>query len=326
MPLLSFKDALNHALIEKMNEDEDIILIGEDIGKYGGLYGVTEGLLDQFGENRVLNTPNSKSTLVGSAVGVALTGMTPVIELSSSDYLPLVLDNLINQAAKTSYLTGGKTSIPLVLRVPSGIEQSSGATQSQNLENLLISIPGIKVVAPTTAQQAKDLLKKSIEDPNPVVFIENRNLYDEEGLVGDEEIYEIGKSAIEKEGTDLTIVSWGESLNKVKGLVDILEKEGISPEIINPLTLHPIDIKPIIDSVIKTSRLVIVHDGPKTGGIGSEIAAQIIESDAFNYLDSPIIRVANKDVPVPFNQNLKKQVEVDDKEILNAIYTVVGMN
>ncbi len=323
MALLTYKEALNQALDEELSNNEDIVLIGEDIGSYGGTYGVEDGLLEKYGAEKLLNTPMSKSSVMGMAVGAAMTGLRPVLEVSSSDFITLGLDNLINQAAKTSYLTLGKTSVPLTVRVPTGIFKDSSINQTQNLESLLINYPGLKIVSPTSPQQAKDLLKDAINDENPVVFLEDKNLYDTEGEVMAEKEYSLGKSVIEKEGSDLTIVSWGSALNKVKEISEVLEKEGIYPEIINPLTLSPLDMEPIIDSIIKTSRLIIVHDGNKYGGIGSEIAAEVIESDAFNYLDNPIIRVAGENTPIPFNRKLKDSVVLNDKDILEAVYTVL---
>ncbi len=326
MALNSFKDVLHEALDKELENNQDVVLLGENIGTYGGMYGVEEGLLEKYGDQRLLSTPMSKSAVIGAAIGAAMTGLIPVVEISSSDFLTLGLDALINQAAKTSYLTEGQNSIPLVLRVPTGIFEDSGMNQSQNLENLLIGVPGLKIVAPSTPYQARDLLIESIEDPNPVIFVEDKNLYETSELVPNEAKFKLGESVVEKQGTDLTIVSWGDALNQVKNVVNILNKEGIFPEVINPLTLQPLDIKPIIQSVIKTGRLVIVHNGPKTGGLGAEIASQVMESDAFNYLDSPIIRITQKDVPTPFSRNLKEEVLIKDKEILDAVYSIVEMD
>lgn len=325
MPLLTYKDALREALDEELEKNEKVIIMGEDIGAYGGAYGIDKGLLDKYGENRVLNMPNSASTIMGAAIGAAMTGMIPIVEMASSDFLTLGIDNLINQASKVSYLTEGKSSVPLVVRVPTGISEDLNQYHSQHLETLLMNTPGLKVVSPTSPQQAKDLLKEAINDSNPVIFIENRELYDTEGLVNDQ-VFKLENSHVEKEGSDLSIVSWGSALEKVKELGDVLEKEGIRAEIINPITLSPLDIQPIIDSVIKTSRLVIVHDGPKTGGVGAEIAAKVMESEAFDYLDAPILRVASADSPIPFNKNQKEAVVPSKSDILNAIYTVTEIN
>lgn len=325
MPYLTYKQALRQALDEELNDNENVIVIGEDVGAYGGAYGVLKGLQEKYGKERVLETPMSESAIVGTAVGAAMTGLVPVVEISSADFAPYSLDSIINQAAKTSYLTNGKAHVPMVIRIPSGISEGSGTTQSQNFESIFASIPGVKVVNPSTPTQAKQLLKASIRDQNPIIFIENKELYDNAELIDETQELEIGKTIVEHEGNDVTIVSWGSALKKVEELITILEREGISVEVVNPLTLSPLDMQPIYDSVIKTSRLVIVQDSPKTGGIGSEIAANIIESDCFNYLDSPIIRVASKDNPIPFNTSLKEEVLPKKEDILDAIYTVTGM-
>lgn len=326
MPYLTYKQALRQALDEELENNEDIIILGEDVGSSGGSYGVLEGLQEKFGKDRVMNTPMSESTVVGTAVGAAMSGLRPIVEISSADLLSYGLDSLINQAANTSYLSNGKLKAPIVVRVPSGTDEGLGVTQSQNFENILASIPGLKVVNPSTPNQAKALLKAAIADDSPVVFIENKELYDNAELVDDNYELELGKTVVEKEGKDVTVVSWGSALEKVKDLVTVLDREGISVELINPLTLSPLDMQPIYDSVSRTSRLVIVQDSQKSGGVGAEIAANVIESDCFNYLDSPIIRVAAKDNPIPYNSNLKEQILPKKQDILDAIYSVTGMN
>lgn len=327
MQLMTFKQALQQALDEELLRDESIILMGEDLGSYGGESGVEDGLEEKYGKNRILSTPNSESALAGAATGAAVSGLRPVVEMPSADMTMFATDSLINQAAKLNYLSNGKLNVPLTVRIPTGSKEKSGAGASQNFEALFSTIPGLKVVSPTTPAQAKGLLKSAVRDNNPVLFIENRELYDTSGPVPEEEDFTIplSSSVIEREGNDVTVVAWGPALLELSEVLNILEREGISVEIINPLTLYPMDMQPIYDSVTKTSRLVILHDGPKTGGIGAEIAANVIGSECFDYLDAPIIRVAGEDLPIGLVKSQKDQNSPKKEDILDAIYTVTGM-
>lgn len=327
MQHITYREALHQAMDEEMEKNPDVILMGEDITTYGGSFKVIGDLHEKYGDNRVRATPISESTIVGAAAGAAVTGLRPVVEIMFGDFITYAMDALVNQAAKMSYLSGGSQRVPMVVRLPSGSGTGAGAQHSQNFESWFAGVPGLKVVEPATPAQAKGLLKAAIEDNNPVVFVENKTLYDVRGPVPDKRdfILPLGKTVTEHEGSDVTIVAWGPALLRVLDLVGVLEREGISADVLNPLTLYPMDMQPIYHSVMKTARLVIVHDSPKTGGIGAEIAARVIEHDCFNYLDAPIKRVAGADVPVPFNKTLEALIVPRPEDILDAVYEVTGM-
>ncbi len=325
---MSYREALREAMREEMQRDPAVWLLGEDIGVYGGSFKVTLGLLDEFGERRVRETPISESAIIGTAAGSAMTGLRPVAEMMFSDFITLGMDALVNHAAKFRYMSNGQVQIPMVVRLPSGSGTGAGAQHSQSLEAWFCNVPGLKVCAPSTPAQAKGLLKSAIRDNNPVVFIESKTLYDTRGLVPQEDNYIIPleESYIERRGSDITVVSWGPALLETIKAVRMLAQEGISCEIINPLTLYPMDMDPIFESVKKTSRLVIVHDSQKTGGVGGEIAARVAENDCFNYLDSPIVRIGGLDTPVPVAENLERQMVPDAGVIADGIYTALGLD
>ncbi len=308
MKIQTFRKALDEARQRALQNDPDLILLGEKT------------------ENpQSYATPLSEATIVGTGIGLALSGLKAIVQVSSSDLSLLTLEMLFNHAAKYNFLSGGKTPVPLILEIPNGYRRGLGPVASQNFESLFTGLAGLTVVSPTTPAQAVGLFNSALELEEPVVFLENRALFDTAGAVpsGDytERLY---RAKIEQEGSDLTIVSWGPALLQVKSLTGLLEREGISVEIINPLTLYPMDLKTIFDSVIKTSRLVIVHDGAKVGGIGADIAAAVIESPCFDYLDAPILRVGGADTPTYFNDEAGG--EIGKKEILKAIYEVIGLS
>lgn len=321
---MTYGAALRMALREEMEKNENVFLMGEDIGVYGGNFGVTEGLLEEFGEGRVMDTPITESVMVGTATGAAITGLRPVAEMIFSDFIAFGMDSLVNQAAKTHYMYGGQEKVPLVVRLPSGHGTGAAAQHSQNLEAWFCHVPGLKVVTPTTPAQAKGLLKAAIRDDNPVVFVEHKYLYKIAGEVplNPEYTINIGESIVEKEGSDVTIVAWGKLLIRAMAAVQPLEDMGISIEIINPTTLYPMDMRPIESSVKKTGRLMIAHEAAKTGGVGAEIAAKITESDCFDYLKGPIRRLCSLDVPIPFNKKLEDAVAPKTEDIVAA---VIGM-
>ncbi|MGI6110013.1 MAG: alpha-ketoacid dehydrogenase subunit beta [Eubacteriaceae bacterium] len=325
---MSYREALRQAMREEMQRDETVWLLGEDIGEYGGSFKVTLGLQKEFGEARVRETPISESAIVGTAAGSAMTGLRPVAEMMFSDFITFGMDSLVNHAAKFRYMSNGQVQIPMVVRLPSGSGTGAGAQHSQSLEAWFCNVPGLKVCAPATPAQAKGLLKAAIRDNNPVVFIEYKLLYNSRGLVPQENNYIIPleESYIEQNGSDITIVSWGPALLETRKAVKMIAQEGISCEIINPLTLYPMDMEPIYESVKKTSRLVIIHDGPKTGGVGGEIAARVAENDCFNYLDSPIIRIGGLDTPVPVAERLEQMMVPDAGQIADGIYSALGLN
>lgn len=323
---MTYKDAIRLGMSEEMRRDKNVIFFGEDIGLYGGAFGLSVGMLEEFGEERVRDTPISEAVISGAAAGAAATGLRPICEMMFMDFITIAMDGLANQAAKMRFMFGGKAKVPMVMRLPSGSGTGAAAQHTQSLEAWLCHVPGLKVVTPSTPAQAKGLIKAAIRDDNPVCFIEHKILYKMKGEVPLDEDYivPIGKSEIKKEGTDVTIISFGTVLQKVLKAVEEVEKDGISVEIIDPITLYPMDKETIIESVKKTGRAIVVHEAAKTGGIGGEIAASISESDAFDFLDAPVLRLAGKDVPIPYNRNLEAAVLPSEEEIKEAIYKVMN--
>jgi pyruvate dehydrogenase E1 component beta subunit len=306
-----------------MRENPDVFLLGEDIGAYGGAFGVTKGLLDEFGKSRVRDTPISELGFTGVAVGAALTGKRPVVDIQFSDFIALALDQIVNQAAKIRYMYGGKGQVPLVIRTPSGSGTGAAAQHSQSLEAWLTHIPGLKIVQPSTAYDAKGLLHAAIEDNNPVIFYEHKLLYDEMSPVPNE-TYSIplGKADVKKAGTDITVVATGIMVKRTLEAATELEKEGISVELIDPRTLVPLDEACILNSVKKTGRVVVVHEAVKRSGYGAEIAS-IVADKGFRYLKAPIKRLGGKPIPIPNNKRLESaavpQVEDITQEIRNLV-------
>ncbi|WP_079474719.1 alpha-ketoacid dehydrogenase subunit beta [Marinococcus halophilus] len=312
---ITFAEAVREALSQEMREDQDVFILGEDIGVYGGAFGVTRGMIEEFGPERIRNTPISEAAITGAAIGSALTGMKPVVELQFSDFITIAMDQLANQAAKLRYMYGGKGNVPMVLRTPSGSGTGAAAQHSQSLEAWVAHIPGLKVVQPSTASDAKGLLKAAITDPNPVIFYEHKLLYKTEEHVP-EEAYTIplGQADVKREGTDVTIVATAVMVHKALEAAEKLADEGIDVEVIDPRTLVPLDEQTIVDSVKKTGKVIVVHEAVKRGGYGGEIASMIAESEAFDYLDAPIRRLGALPVPVPYNPTLEKATvpQVDD--------------
>lgn len=319
MAFIRYNKAVNEALREEMKRDEKVVIAGEDVGDAGGSFGITRGLLKEFGEMRVIDTPISESAIVGLAVGASATGMKPVIEIMFMDFIAVCFDPIINQAAKMRYMSGGQMSLPFVLRTQSGAGLNAGPQHSQSLEALLMHIPGIKVVMPSNPHDAKGLLKTAIRDNNPVIFIENKALYGMKGEVPEEEyLIPFGKAKVIKTGTDVTIVTFGQMVNKVNKAAETLEKDGISVELIDPRTITPLDKETIKQSVKKTGRLVIVHEAVKIAGVGAEIAA-MVQEEAFDYLDAPIQRVAAPFTPVPYSKPLENYYLPNEERIINAV-------
>ncbi|QMT18875.1 alpha-ketoacid dehydrogenase subunit beta [Planococcus maritimus] len=322
---LTYLEAVREAMSQEMRQNEDVFILGEDIGVYGGAFGVTRGMIEEFGPERIRNTPISEAAISGTAVGAALTGMRPILELQFSDFMTIAMDNMVNQAAKIRYMYGGKGKVPMVLRTPAGSGTGAAAQHSQSLEAWMAHVPGLKVVQPSTAFDAKGLLKAAIDEDNPVIFYEHKLCYKTTSDVP-EELYSIplGKADVKREGSDVTIVATAIMVHKALEAAAKLEEQGISVEVIDPRTLVPLDTKTIIESVKKTGRLVVVHEAVKRGGFGGEIASTIAESEAFDYLDAPIMRLGGKAVPIPYNPELEKSAipGVDDivaavKETLN---------
>ena len=303
---ISYLEAVREAMTQEMERDEKVFLIGEDIGQYGGAFGASFGMLEQFGPDRILDTPITELGLTGAATGAALIGMRPIAEIMFMDFMTLASEQLVNQAAKLRFMFGGNASVPMVLRTPAGSGTGAAEHHSQSLENWFVHIPGLKVVMPSTPYDVKGLLISSIQDNNAVVFVEHKLLYKTKGPVP-EEPYTIplGSSEVKREGVDLTIVATSIMVSRSLAAAEQLAEEGIEVEIVDPRTLRPLDAEPIIQSVIKTGRVLIVHEAAKTGGYGGELAATIVESKAFGYLDAPIVRLAGRDMPIPYNRILE---------------------
>ncbi|MCY9673892.1 alpha-ketoacid dehydrogenase subunit beta [Bacillus pumilus] len=317
---ISYLEAVREAMSQEMRENQDVFILGEDIGVYGGAFGVTRGMIEEFGPERVRNTPISEAAIAGGAVGAALTGMRPILELQFSDFITIAMDQLVNQAAKTRYMFGGKGKVPLVVRTPAGSGTGAAAQHSQSLEAWMAHIPGLKVVQPSTAYDAKGLLKAAMDDDNPVIFYEHKLLYKTIGEVP-EEPYSIplGKADVKRSGKDVTIVATAIMVHKALEAAKELEAEGIDVEIIDPRTLVPLDEETVIESVKKTGKCIVVHEAVKRGGYGGEIASMIAESEAFDYLDAPIKRLGGLAVPIPYNPTLEKAVIPQVPDIIEAV-------
>jgi acetoin:2,6-dichlorophenolindophenol oxidoreductase subunit beta len=312
---LTYLEAVREAMVQEMRRDQEVFLIGEDVGTYGGAFGVSKGMLEEFGHERVRDTPISEAAIAGAATGAALMGMRPIMEIMFMDFLTISMNQLVNAAAKMRFMFGGKCSIPMVIRAPSGSGTGAAAQHSQSLEAWFVNVPGIKVVAPSSPQDAKGLLITAIRDNNPVLFMEHKLLYRMKGPVP-EESYSIPlqSAEVKRQGRDLTIVAYSIMVPRALEAAEKLAAEGIEIEVVDPRCLKPLDTETIISSVSKTGRLLIVHEAPITGGFGGELAAVIAESKAFDYLDAPIRRLAGLNVPIPYNRNLERAAvpQVDD--------------
>jgi pyruvate dehydrogenase E1 component beta subunit len=322
MAVITYREALRQALKEKMEGDPRVFVIGEDVGAYGGAYSVTRGLQEEFGPVRVRETPIAESGIMGVAVGAAMGGMRPVAEIMTINFALLAIDQVVNHAAKFHYMFGGKIRVPLVMRTVSGWGQL-GATHSQTFENWFASVPGLKVVAPATPRDAKGLLKASIEDDDPVIFIEHSLLYGVKGEVPDSDFREqIGLAVVAREGTDVTIATYSRMMQVSLRAAAQLEEQGISCEVIDLRTLRPLDMQSIYDSVRKTHRLVVAEEDWRTIGLGAEIAASVSET-CFDDLDAPVRRVAMPDVPMPYAKNLELALVPTEEEVVAAVLSLV---
>jgi len=316
---LTYWQALQEALREEMQRDPAVFLMGEDIGAYGGAFGVTRGLLAEFGAERVRCTPISEASIVGAAIGAALTGMRPVVEIMFMDFLTLAMDQLANHAAKVRYMYGPQVRVPLVLRTPAGGGRCYGATHSQSLEAWFLHVPGVKVIAPATPADAKALLRAAIRDDNPVLCVEHKLLYATTGPVPDDgELGGIGRAVVRRPGRDVTLVAYSYYVGVALEAAQQLAGDGIEAEVLDLRSLVPMDSDAILASVRKTGRLVCVEEGTRTGGVGAEIAARVAE-DAYEYLDAPIRRVAAADVPIPFSPALEPLALPQSGDIVGAV-------
>jgi len=316
---LSYLGAVREALWQEMERDERVFIIGEDVGVYGGAFGVTRGMVEAFGEERIIDTPISELGIAGAITGAALTGMRPVGEIMFMDFTTLAMEQLVNQAAKMRFMFGGMTAVPFVLRCPAGSGTGAAAQHSQSLENWFVHVPGLKVVMPSTPYDVKGLLLSSIRDDNPVIFVEHKLLYRTKGPVPEEQYtIPLGAAEVKREGRDLTIVATSIMVKRSLEAAQQLAHEGIEAEVVDPRTLKPLDEETIVRSVIKTSRVLIVHEACKTGGYGGELAAVIAGSEAFDYLDAPIIRLAGRDMPIPYNRTLEYHTVPQVENIVEA--------
>ena len=316
---LSYLEAIREALQQEMRRDPRVFVIGEDVGVYGGAFGVTRGLVEEFGEQRVIDTPISELGIAGAITGAALTGMRPVGEIMFMDFTTLAIEQLVNQAAKIRFMFGGTATVPFVLRCPAGSGTGAAAQHSQSLENWFVHVPGLKVVMPSTPYDAKGLLLAAIRDDNPVIFVEQKLLYKTRGPVPEEDYtVPLGKADIKRAGRDLTIVATGVMVARALEAAEQLARQGIEVEVVDPRTLKPLDAELIIQSVSKTGRVLIVHEAARTGGYGGELAAIIAESEAFDYLDAPIVRLAGRDMPIPYNRTLEYHTVPQVENIVEA--------
>ncbi len=322
MAILKFRDALNQGLREEMTRNPLVFLMGEGIGEKGGSYKVTDKLFAEFGANRVMDTPISEASFVGMGVGAALLGTHPVVELMFVDFALMTLDQLMNQAAKLNFMTGGQCRVPMVIRTQGGAGNGLAGQHSQSLEAMFYHMPGLKVVMPSTPYDAKGLLKASIQDNDPVVFIEHKLLYMTEGEVPNGEyVIPLGKADIKREGKDVTLITYSLMTLKCLEAAEILAKEGIEAEVVDLRTLCPLDKETFLNSVRKTSRAVIVHEAVKRGGIGGDISAIIME-EAFDSLDAPVMRIAGKNTTIPYNLHLERSSVPSTEDIVAGVYTL----
>ena len=323
MAIITMREAISQALWEEMERDPKVFILGEEVGVWGGTYAVTKGFLDHFGPERVRDTPISEAAIIGAAIGSALNGMRPVAELMTINFAFVAMDHIVNEAAKLHYMFNGQFRLPLVIRAPGGGGRQLAATHSQTPDAIFAHFPGLKVVAPGTPEDAKGLLKSAIRSEDPVLYIENATVYQQRGEVPEGEFtIPIGKSKVQREGKDVTLVTYSKMVSYSMQAAAQLEKEGIDVEIVDLRTLRPLDMEPVIESFKKTNRAVIAEEGWKSFGVGAEIAARIYE-EAFDYVDAPIKRVAQKEVPLPYNRRLEQLALPQVEDIVNAVREVL---
>jgi pyruvate dehydrogenase E1 component beta subunit len=326
MTVMRYREALNAGLREEMRRDETVMLMGEDIGVFNGAFKVTAGLLEEFGEKRVRDTPISENTIVGMGVGAAMVGLRPVVELMTINFSLLALDQIVNHAAHIRYMFGGQVKVPLVVRMPQGAGHQLGPTHSHCLEAIYLHVPGLLVAAPSTAADAKGLLKAAIRDDNPVIFIEHEYLYGQRGEVPDEEdhVVRFGRAAIRREGADVTIIGISRMATTAEKAARMLADEHrIEAEVIDPRTLRPLDLDTILASVAKTNRCVVVEEGWPHGGVGANLAA-LIQEHAFDDLDAPVGRVTGADVPMPYSKPLEDVAYPHEAQVVQAALSTFG--
>ena len=323
MARITMREAISQALWEEMERDEKVFILGEEIGVWGGTYAVTKGFYDHFGARRVRDTPIAEAAIIGAAIGAALTGLRPVAELMTINFAFAAMDHIVNEAAKLRYMFGGQFTIPMVIRTPGGGGRQLGATHSQTPDAIFAHFPGLKVVAPGTPEDAKGMLKSAIRSDDPVMFIEHATLYQVRGEVPDEDYTTpLDKARLHRPGKDVTLVTYSKMLELSDKAADELAKQGIEAEIIDLRCLRPLDMEPVVESFKKTNRAVVVEEGWRSFGVGSEVASRIYEQ-AFDYVDAPIKRVAQKEVPLPYNRNLEQMALPQVEDIVLAVKEVL---
>lgn len=323
MAKITMREAISQALMEEMDRDPSVFIMGEEVGVWGGSYAVTKGFYDKYGPERVKDTPIAENAIIGGAIGAAMVGQRPVAELMTINFAFSAMDYIVNQAAKLHYMFGGQFTLPLVIRAVGGGGRQLGATHSQTPDAIFAHFPGLKVVAPGTPADAKGLLKAAIRSNDPVLFLEHATMYQTRGDVPDGDfVIPIGQSKIQREGKDITIVTYSKGLELSMKAADELAKDGVQAEIVDLRSLRPLDMGPVIESFKKTNRAVIVEEGWKSYGVGSEVAARIYE-EAFDYIDAPVKRVAQKEVPLPYNRNLEQAALPQAEDVIAAVKEVL---
>ncbi len=323
MARITMREAISKALWEEMERDEKVFILGEEVGVWGGTYAVTKGFYDHFGEKRVKDTPIAEAVIVGSAIGAAMLGLRPIAEMMTINFAFSAFDYIVNQAPKLHYMFGGQFKVPLVIRAVGGGGRQLGATHSQTPDAIFAHFPGLIVASPGTPADAKGMLKAAIRTDDPVLFIEHATLYQSRGEVPDDDyVVPLGKSIVQREGSDVTIVTYSKMLETSTKAADLLAKDGINVEIVDLRTLRPLDMEPVLESFKKTNRAVIVEEGWKSFGVGAEVQSRIYE-EAFDYVDAPIKRVAQTEVPLPYNQKLEQMALPQVDDVVKAVKEVL---
>jgi pyruvate dehydrogenase E1 component beta subunit len=323
MAKITMREAISQALWEEMERDERVFIMGEEVGVWGGTYAVTRGFYDHFGAKRVRDTPISEATIVGSAIGAALTGLRPVAELMTINFAFAAMEHIVNEAAKLHYMFGGQFLIPLVIRAPGGGGRQLAATHSQTPDAIFAHFPGLTVVAPGTPEDAKGMLKSAIRSDNPILYIENATSYQMRGEVPEDEYTTpLGKAKIQRDGSDVTVITYSKMLNLSQQAAEQLAEEGVDVEIVDLRSLRPLDMGPVLESFKKTNRAVVVEEGWRSYGVGAEVAARLYE-EAIDYVDAPIKRVAQKEVPLPYNRELEQMALPQVEDIVKAVKEVL---
>ena len=321
---LTYREALNQSLREEMRRDDRVFLIGEDVANYQGAFKVSKGFLEEFGPRRVVDTPITELGFTGLAVGAAMAGLRPVVEVMTFNFAILAMDQIVNNAAKVRYMSGGQISVPLVIRGPGSAAHQLAAQHSQSLEAWFCHVPGLKVVAPATPHDAKGLLKSAIRDENPVIFIEAQLLYPTQGEVGEGDYtIPLGAAEVKRVGTDVTLIAYSKMLRVALETAEVLAKEGVQAEVVDPRTLRPLDLATLAASAKKTGKVVIIEEGWPFAGLGAQIAESLY-SCVFDYLDGPIVRVTGRDVPMPYARNLEDMAMPDKERVVEAVHEVLG--